>query len=157
MPCASTSSSNGHHNLWKLIWHIPAPPKIKMFLWRLSNNAIATSLNLFNRKCAQSPVCQICFQERESTEHMLFRCSWTIPVWFACPLSLRPPSLDNYASVQSALMSKISLASKKIALGFLATFALTSWAIWKAKNANIFEDIPINPALTHKFKSSFFL
>lgn len=54
--CSFTSSSNSHYNLRKLIWHISAPPKVYIFLWHLSNNVITRSLNLFNRKCAQSPI-----------------------------------------------------------------------------------------------------
>lgn len=150
MPVASSSSSGDCINFWKLIWQIPTPPKIRMFMWRICNNAIATFSNPFNRKCAQSPACQICFQEAETTEHMLFGCAWTAPVWLACSLSLRP------STVSSLLHSIISHApSKNIALHILAAFAFTSWAIWKSRNAHIFENMPINPNLTHSLSQSF--
>ena len=42
-------------NVWKLIWGIQAPPKMRNFLWHGVRGAIATSQNLFWRRCSISP------------------------------------------------------------------------------------------------------
>lgn len=105
---------------------IPTPLKIKMFMWCICNNVIATSSNLLNWKCAQSLPCQICFQESETVEHMLFGCTW--------------PLLDSSTTVCSLFhFIFVPISSKKIARNILATFAFTSWAIWKSRNTHIFE------------------
>ncbi|CAN1845888.1 Putative ribonuclease H protein At1g65750 [Linum perenne] len=59
---------------WKWLWTLQIPPKFKFFIWRASNNALATSLNLWRRKCSGSPVCQICWDEEEDIIHCLFQC-----------------------------------------------------------------------------------
>ena len=85
------SSSNMSSNFWKVIWHIPVQPKIKLFLWKAISNSVATKENLFRRHCSPSPTCPICNISIESIEHLLFECAWTRPVWFGSPLCLRPP------------------------------------------------------------------
>ncbi|KAK1386350.1 hypothetical protein POM88_024085 [Heracleum sosnowskyi] len=75
-------------------------------------------------------------------------------VWLACSLSLQP-SLDSSTTICFLLQSIIAqAASKKIARGLLSTFAFTSWAIWKSRNAHIFEDMPLSPHLTHSLNQS---
>ncbi|KAG5516247.1 hypothetical protein RHGRI_037069 [Rhododendron griersonianum] len=71
-------------NLWRTIWKLKIPNKIKNFWWRVCRNGLATKENLFRRKCAQSNICPICNLEVESIEHLLFFCPWARAVWFGC-------------------------------------------------------------------------
>lgn len=41
--------------VWKHIWNITAPLKIKSFLEKVCSNSIAINKNLFRRNCAPSP------------------------------------------------------------------------------------------------------
>nr|GEZ21243.1 hypothetical protein [Tanacetum cinerariifolium] len=86
------SSANPSSKFWKIIWHIPVQPKIKLFLWKAISNLISTKDNLFRRSFSPSPACPICNICVESVEHLLFECAWTRPVWFGSPICLRPPS-----------------------------------------------------------------
>lgn len=152
--CASSSTSPAPKKIWNLIWHINAPPKVKLFLWRLCTNSIATSLNLFQRKCSQSPAWTICFEAAESVTHMLFGCQWTNLVWFASPLTVRS-SLYSSSSVQDFIQALIDQApSQRVALDTLTTFAFTSWTIWKARNAFVFEQKMIFPYIVHSISQS---
>lgn len=56
---------------WKSIWSISIPHKIHVFLWRVSTNALATNLNLFQIRCMDSPICQVYQMQEESIEYML--------------------------------------------------------------------------------------
>ncbi|XP_057425948.1 uncharacterized protein LOC130719340 [Lotus japonicus] len=64
-PNPSTSSPPLTH-LWNKIWSATLPQKIKMFLWKLSQNAIAVKENLWRRKISSDFSCPICDHEEES-------------------------------------------------------------------------------------------
>lgn len=55
-------------------WKQNLPPRIKILLWRLLNNALPTKLNLFNKNCLDSPICDLCKQDNEDLDHIFRRC-----------------------------------------------------------------------------------
>ena len=79
---ASTSFQQHHPSFWNQVWNIKVPQKIKLFLWKICQNAIPVKDNLFKRKLINSPLCQVCNSERETIEHALLLCPWTSLVWF---------------------------------------------------------------------------
>ncbi|GJT12917.1 reverse transcriptase [Tanacetum coccineum] len=106
------SSTNPSSKFWKVIWHIPVQPKIKLFLWKAISNSVATKENLFRRNCSPSQVCLICNICTESIEYLLFECAWTRPVWFGSPLSFRPPQSEfTHQSISSLTTTVTNLDS----------------------------------------------
>lgn len=88
---SSSSSKFGtsislNYKLWKFIWNISCPPKLKHFWWRCCQYATYSWDNLIIRKCIQSLFCSIWNLEVETIEHILCRCSWVRDVWKACNL-----------------------------------------------------------------------
>lgn len=84
---SSTSRGLTHHpntshqvnpSVWTWIWKVNTLPKIKIkiFLWRLVSNALATKDNIFFRHLAPSPLCPFCHNFPETTEHLLFTYEW---------------------------------------------------------------------------------
>ncbi|XP_057993097.1 uncharacterized protein LOC131174071 [Hevea brasiliensis] len=53
LPSSSTSLPQP---LWKMIWSLPVPPKIQNFLWRACSDSLATRVDLYKPKCANSSV-----------------------------------------------------------------------------------------------------
>ncbi|KAM1798946.1 hypothetical protein ACFX12_032962 [Malus domestica] len=51
--------------LWKAVWKINAPPKIRNFIQRAINETLSTMRGLFLRWSASSPVCPICKNQEE--------------------------------------------------------------------------------------------
>lgn len=72
----ASSSFVCSEGLWKVVWSPCFPPRVQNFIWRAWNGAVATKLSLFRRRCTQSPLCPICGEEEESTDHLLLTCSW---------------------------------------------------------------------------------
>lgn len=62
-------------------------PKVKFFLWRIANNCLSTMSGLFQRRSCASPLCPLCSEFTESTEHSILLCPWTKAVSFASPLN----------------------------------------------------------------------
>ncbi|XP_028111659.1 uncharacterized protein LOC114309966 [Camellia sinensis] len=78
-----SSSTTTVDILWKSMWQIDTPSKIRHFWWRACNNALVTKAGLYKRKCSASMLCPICQSEIEIVEHLLFDCPWTKAVWSA--------------------------------------------------------------------------
>ncbi|GJY06948.1 ribonuclease H-like superfamily protein [Tanacetum coccineum] len=138
------ASSSSFHNpeFWKKVWNIKVMPKIKTFWWRVCSNALATRENLYKRNCSSSPLCQICNSQVETIEHMFFECPWTKSMWFGSNYGLRANNLSgDFISRISSLID--IFPSKSQALKLLASIAITSWNICKARNKFIFEHTPL--------------
>lgn len=75
---ALTTSDGGPH--YKNIWKAKIPPKIKIFLWLVANDAIVTKDNMIKRNWKGDPSCYFC-QQPESANHLLFTCPVAKVVW----------------------------------------------------------------------------
>jgi hypothetical protein len=75
-----TESDNGTY--LKQIWRGKIPPKIRFFMWLLSNGAVLTKDNLLRGNWGGSPECYFC-EHDESVDHLIFQCSVAKVVW-AC-------------------------------------------------------------------------
>lgn len=68
--------------VWKTLWKVNAPPKLRHFMWKSFHGALPTMVNLFRRKSAQSPICPICNACEETIEHLILQehvilqCPW---------------------------------------------------------------------------------
>lgn len=71
-------SENGSLN--KYIWKGKVPPKIKIFLWLLVNNAILTKDNLRTRNWNGDPRCVFC-DDIETVSHLFFTCHVARVIW----------------------------------------------------------------------------
>ncbi|XP_008240710.1 PREDICTED: uncharacterized protein LOC103339206 [Prunus mume] len=135
--------------VWQSIWKIVTLPKIRVFLWRLLNDAISTRWNLFKRKIVNSPLCPICGQLEETVEHLLFLCPWTQAVWFGAPLSYRV-NLQGFSTFDKWLLEVLSLKDmgKKEIMNLFSMISFTCWEIWKSRCNFIFKGYLIDPIVT---------
>ena len=65
---------DGRRAVWAFLWRCPAPPKVRVFGWRVVTNSLATWANKFDRHMETSDVCPLCGLEREDTFHVFCRC-----------------------------------------------------------------------------------
>jgi anaerobic selenocysteine-containing dehydrogenase len=56
----------------KQIWRGKIPPKIKFFMWLMSNGAVLTKDNMLRRNWVGDPECYFC-DNNESIEHLFFK------------------------------------------------------------------------------------
>ena len=76
----SSSSIGGNNLVWKSIWNLQVPHKVKHLLWRAANEALPTLYNLWRRKVVTSIYCPFCKSDEEDTVHAL----WAVKgyLWF---------------------------------------------------------------------------
>ena len=67
--------------LWRTIWSIPVPNKIKNLMWRACRNSLPTKENLMRQTVIDCPTCDRCKQVLESTLHAMWSCHELEVVW----------------------------------------------------------------------------
>jgi hypothetical protein len=77
---ASTASGN---QLWKKLWGLKVPGKIKIFGWRALKGLIPCRAILANRHVGNSGNCPVCMHGAEDIKHLLFTCDRARDVWQA--------------------------------------------------------------------------
>lgn len=121
-----------------VLWGMEVIPKIKSFWWKKCVNALVTKENLCLRNCGWSPLCPRCKVEVESIEHVLFRCSLAINVWFRFPVV----DCSGFSNIVSMLKWFNDLIVENLWVSdigkILQLMACVGWCIWKARNSLIF-------------------
>jgi ribonuclease HI len=67
--------------VWKIIWKLKVPAKVKIFIWRSLHGIIPVKCVLVNRHIGTSGECPICHQGAEDIRHLLFTCSTAADLW----------------------------------------------------------------------------
>ena len=81
------SAPNGSNsNVWKFLWGLEVPGKVKHFIWRALVNVLPTADNLLSRKVDVSPICPICSAANESVYHCLVDCVFANSCWLLSSL-----------------------------------------------------------------------
>jgi len=133
------------NGIWKAIWNLNVPPKVKHFIWRCCSAAIPTRENLFKRKCASNALCPCCCAHCETIEHLLFFCDWARRAWFCCPFSVR---IDPVGFQSFERWCWRWLSEDKEVDEFTKSFlAIMCWEIWKERCQVVFQKVAANPVL----------
>jgi hypothetical protein len=95
--------SNEIDRSFRHLWKSKIPLKIKIWLWLIWHNAIATKDNLIRRNWTGSPLCQFC-REHETISHLFFGCAAAKFVWSAVAAAIgsptRPGNFSQFCSCQ---------------------------------------------------------
>ena len=83
---ASFPSGTGNNQVWKALWNLDVPAKIKIFGWRVLHGIVPCRAILANRHIGNSGSCPVCEVGCEDIKHVLFMCPRAKDVW--CQLGL---------------------------------------------------------------------
>jgi ribonuclease HI len=67
--------------VWKKLWNLEVPSKIKIFGWRVLHGIIPCRGVLANRHIGNQGGCPICSLQCEDIKHMLFKCTRAEDIW----------------------------------------------------------------------------
>ena len=129
--------------LWKKLWKLDLPEKVKIFAWRACLNGLPTLVSLHLRGMCANTFCLVCDEEVECLNHCLITCDYALSVWALwqdCPLGLLLETRDF----------------KVLALHFLVNspprhllfFFAISWAIWHNRNLRVHDEDCLSPLQT---------
>ncbi|WJX51955.1 hypothetical protein P8452_38110 [Trifolium repens] len=135
--------------IWKELWGLNIPQKIKHFLWKACHNLLPFKDNLFKIRISISNFCPICNLESETVEHALLICPWTLPVRFGMQPQIVPIEeiISSFHQWFAQAVRFFGDLSSINSFG-LVSFCLTLWSIWKGRNSVVFDNVHPNPMST---------
>ena len=83
----SSGDSNAH--LWKNLWKLKLPAKVKIFSWRACVDGLPVKVKMVERGIKSDFDCPVCGEMPESLFHVLISCDFALSVWSLwqdCPL-----------------------------------------------------------------------
>lgn len=75
------SNNRGGGDIWKKIWKLPGPLKIKQFVWRVAHNSLAFKQNISRRGVRLDTRCPVCFRFDEDGGHCFMKCKPVRQCW----------------------------------------------------------------------------
>jgi hypothetical protein len=122
--------------VWKCLWQMRAPAKVKNLWWRrLGNNLLPTKDNLVKKKITTDPQCPFCLMEPETSYHILWGCSFAMAVWQKCSRTILKLAIGEMEGIDlmQFFWNKLNGADLLEAL-------MVTREIWMRRNKFIFQD-----------------
>ena len=111
-------SSSGQNKglIWKRLWKLHLPNKIKIFGWRACHDILPTKKNLAQRRIIGDSVCELCQQGSESGIHVLWGCGVARDVWAGNKGRLRKSvgGQADFIHLFEVLMDRLSREELKV-------------------------------------------
>jgi hypothetical protein len=132
-PRTTTASRapDGTRAIWKALWRCPAPPKVRVFAWKLITNSLATWENKYHRNIETTDTCVLCGMESETTFHAFCRCPMARNLWNAMAEIWRLPKVDELVNNGSEWLLHLLDQCSEIEGTMLL---MTLWRIWHVRN-----------------------
>ncbi|KAK7290360.1 hypothetical protein RIF29_04719 [Crotalaria pallida] len=136
-------SSRDQSQIWKCLWSLKIPEKVKIFWWRALRGILPTKDNLIRKKLSTPSSCNWCdegefYQQRiilfERSMHCFFHCDFAKEVW---------SNLNLWDSVSSDIFySSLSWFSSFIgsnSCDSVSFVVIVLWNLWNARNTREFQ------------------
>nr|XP_023884545.1 uncharacterized protein LOC111996780 [Quercus suber] len=114
-------------NIWRSIWRLSVPNKVKNFLWRACKEALPVKKNLVRRRVLDEDVCCHCKLKAEDGYHALWDCSELSTIWETDVMWLfcRSKKFTNFFELARFVLEKEQQPE---------LFASITWTIWSRRN-----------------------
>lgn len=135
---ATTPNSAGSFNWSQHIWNLKTLPKLKLFLWKIMNNALSVGEALRWRGIPGSFACKSCGAP-ETILHVLLHCPVAQRVWNLVP-AINKPNPDSIATPGQLLQTCRLLTSLPPAGVVSPLHPWILWSLWTSRNKLVFEN-----------------
>lgn len=125
------SDGSGMKRVWKCIWNLHLPTKIRYFAWRAYREALATKSNLKKKKITEDDFCPQCGKEAETTLHLLWFCERAREAWSNSKTVL-PFAIESSWSFVDVVWQLVN--HRPAGPSLMEKFFSLCWEIWKDRN-----------------------
>ena len=126
---SSSQEENRENIVWKKLWKLDCPGKIKHFLWRLGHNSLALRVNLKRRRMEIDTRRVVCNRLVEDGCHLVCKCKFVKCLWQDLNLEPLRSRLAELPSAREMLLATWELEEKE-----LLTVVLLLWHWWLERN-----------------------
>ena len=114
--------------LWKTIWSLKCPCKLRNFAWRASKNILPTKTRLRDRHVQVDVECDMC-KATETPGHVFWGCGLAMEVWTI--LGVKPP---NTTWEPKDFCDLLWLFEERLQNADLEVLIAAAWGIWNNRN-----------------------
>ncbi|XP_019168955.1 PREDICTED: uncharacterized protein LOC109164864 [Ipomoea nil] len=122
------------------VWHVKCTEKVKLFIWKITQNGLLTNSERSRRGLSTDAICQRCDGVDESLDHIFRRCDFALDCWAN---SQAPASFNATAFTPLSLWIKDNCDMMRNATNqgsWTTIFPYLLWSIWRARNDIIFNN-----------------
>ncbi|CAL1367953.1 unnamed protein product [Linum trigynum] len=126
-------SVEANDRIWKGIWKLPVPERVRCFTWLVLLGRIATNVLRFCRRCSDSPNCARCEDTPETVLHVLRDCPPARFCWSRwVPIDKQTEFFHKGQEdwLRSNLTSEDMMES---GLAWNEFFSIAIWLVWRNK------------------------
>lgn len=120
---------------WKVVWDSNVPPKVKVFIWKLSQHTLPAGHNLVKRRINTHGLCLRCHNTMETDHHLFLERLFAQRLW-----RLMGFPISSWTMVASSWLHLFSIIASDHRDGKdnVCQFMMCLWYIWKTRNSLIF-------------------
>jgi hypothetical protein len=117
------------HQVFKKLWEVQCPPKVKHFLWRLAHNSHPLHMNIARRGVELDTRCAVCHKYFEDGGHLFLTCKFAKQRWQCLLLEdVRLKLLPCRSSIEVLEVLDLPKEEKSLTIAFL-------WSVWSERNS----------------------
>ncbi|XP_019155316.1 PREDICTED: uncharacterized protein LOC109152193 [Ipomoea nil] len=136
---ASGEFGQGDGVVWRGIWRMRVPPKVKCFFWNLCTLRLPTKDALLLKHVPCDPVCVLCGKANESTVHLFANCEFAHKSWRVLNGEW------NMGYIESIHGWLDELWSGSLSIMMIEQVVMVAWAIWEARNSMVWHQKDTDP------------
>lgn len=113
--------------IWKAIWKLRVPPKVRAFIWRAASGCLPTRSQLHEHHVPIIPICPICGEATETILHCLILCRFASYCWVSAGFIFLHHFEGDFFSWMASSFSDFDEHQK-------SAWAILCWALWTSRN-----------------------
>lgn len=122
-----TSRLSQQQEDWNKLWRISEPNAENHFLWKACHCALPTEANFLKKRIVEDdPMCPICSQDHETTQHAIWECESVRDVWGQCSRPLQQYSIINQSFKDNDVINLLKTLDSEV----LEEFAVVACMIY---------------------------
>ncbi|KAK4421775.1 hypothetical protein Salat_2128100 [Sesamum alatum] len=120
--------------LWRCLWSLPVPPRVKVLGWKICSEAVPTLEKLARQHRDVDTRCAVCGAASETVKHIFLECQFARLAWVVSNFPWRVVA-DWREGAAGWLLRGLEYGETQDK----AWFVTMCWALWKHRNSRLVE------------------
>ena len=153
-PIEALPSQFTNRDMWKSVWCLGVPSKVKVFVWKLIHEGVPVRKNLKTHIASVVDSCPWCFNSVELVHHCFLAYPHSKQVWERSNLVRLSRNQESIPCWQWWVDTVMEMKKDMHGSRKLVEISFILWRIWLARNGKVFEDKDTDPQVIASTTSS---